>query len=502
MVQEFLSTREKKILTALLKVNGYLTSIELSEILNVSDKTIHRDLQSIRYKFGCQSIVQYKRGKGYCIDPISDINTVLGLSKQQAGFFGIDVEMRRRNIMILLLLQAPIETSINKLAEIYFISNASIVNDLSIIEAELKQYSLSLVRSHNGTHIDGSEYNIRNLLMQMFNQFPMNSAQPLLYENTDTAMDHDLYTFFSHKDISFVKLLLDRVEQILCGKIKDPYYINIFTHVLILIKRLENNEHTVNKGNDENGNYKDKVIFNCTSMVVQEIGKYMNHTIPTNEFFYIYQYFYSSRIDPENDNNPLKLEENNDEEKGFVKDLLKRVSTEVKNDFSNDFSLQQALLLHIRPLTKRIESKIFISNPLKDDIKRDFPQVFKAVKQALEKQNLKLAFRNLSDNEISYIVVYFQSALEKKAQQKRVVIVCSSGVGTSHLLAARVKRTFPDWKIVDIVSASRVQKFSPHQVDIILTTVKLEKQNIPSILVSSIFNTIDAVKVKQALNLI
>ena len=69
-------------------------------------------------------------------------------------------------------------------------------------------------------------------------------------------------------------------------------------------------------------------------------------------------------------------------------------------------------------------------------------------------------------------------------------------------MAARVKRTFPDWEIVDIVSASRVQKFSPHQVDIILTTVKLEKQNIPSILVSSIFNTIDAVKVKQALNLI
>jgi activator of the mannose operon (transcriptional antiterminator) len=336
----------------------------------------------------------------------------------------------------------------------------------------------------------------------MFNQFPMNSAQPLLYENTDTAMDHDLYTFFSHKDISFVKLLLDRVEQILCGKIKDPYYINIFTHVLILIKRLENNEHTVNKGNDETGNYKDKIIFNCTSMVVQEIGKYINHTVPTNEFFYIYQYLYSSRIDPENDNNQLKLEENNDEEKGFVTDLLKRVSMEVKNDFSNDFSLQQALLLHIRPLTKRIESKIFISNPLKDDIKRDFPQIFKAVKQALEKQKLKIAFQNLSDNEISYIVVYFQSALEKKAQQKRVVIVCSSGVGTSHLLAARVKRTFPDWEIVDIVSASRVQKFSPHQVDIILTTVKLERQNIPSILVSSIFNKIDAVKVKQALNLI
>jgi activator of the mannose operon (transcriptional antiterminator) len=159
--------------------------------------------------------------------------------------------------------------------------------------------------------------------------------------------------------------------------------------------------------------------------------------------------------------------------------------------------------LHIRPLTKRIENNIFISNPLKNDVKENFGQVYRAVDSYLKKQLLKPVFKNLSDDEISYIAVYFQVSLEKRVQQKRVGIVCSSGIGTSHLLAARVKKTFPDWEIVDIVSANHANLFSINSVDIVLTTVKINhKKNIPTVLVSAIFTDMDIVKVKQALQMI
>jgi len=170
-------------------------------------------------------------------------------------------------------------------------------------------------------------------------------------------------------------------------------------------------------------------------------------------------------------------------------------------DFLEDTNLKNALLLHIRPLKKRIESKIFISNPIKEEIKRDFPQVFKTVKKVLAEQSLISIFKELTEDEISYIAVYFQASIERDIQQKRVVIVCSSGVGTSHLLAARVKRAFPEWKIVDTVSASHSYKFTPKDVDIILTTIKLENQAIPSVFVSAIFNEVDVIKVKQALKI-
>jgi transcriptional antiterminator len=50
MVEKDLSAREKKILASLIKANDYITAAELSKILNVSEKTIYRDLQSITTK--------------------------------------------------------------------------------------------------------------------------------------------------------------------------------------------------------------------------------------------------------------------------------------------------------------------------------------------------------------------------------------------------------------------------------------------------------------------
>ena len=258
MLEQDLSAREKKILASLLKANDYTTAAELSKQLNVSEKTIYRDLQSIKNKLGEQNIIKQSRGKGYYISQLNTLEEILDPTPSRDKFYGIDVDTRRRNILILLLLQTPTETSINKLAELYYISNASIVNDLNTIEQELAAYNLSLIRSRNGTHIEGQEISIRKLLMQKINDIAYTNESYLLNEDDSDA--HNLYTFFSPKDISFVKLLLDKAEEVLYGKIKDPYYINIFTHILILLKRLENNEKLLENVQLKDYKYTDPIL--------------------------------------------------------------------------------------------------------------------------------------------------------------------------------------------------------------------------------------------------
>jgi activator of the mannose operon (transcriptional antiterminator) len=504
MDENLLSAREKNIFITLVKASDYVPIGQLANSFSVSKKTICRDIESIKAKIGFANIIQHERGKGYNIKRLADGENLVDEKSKSAEFWGMNIEDRRRNILVLLLLQTPEETSIAKLSEIYYISNASIVNDLNSIEKELDQYHLLLIRSRSGTHIKGEERNIRNLLLQKLSPFLFRWGQLLWQASTekvDIAEKHDLYTFFSRKDVGFVKLLLDKVEAILCGKIKDPYYINVFTHILILLKRLENS-NPLEKSNQYSGfQCENKLVVDCTTMVVREISKYLDSAVPKDEFFYIYQYLYSSRIDESIDSIKADVDKTDNFEEVFVAELIQRVSQEIHMDFLEDTNLKNALLLHIRPLKKRIESKIFISNPIKEEIKRDFPQVFKTVKKVLAEQSLISIFKELTEDEISYIAVYFQASIERDIQQKRVVIVCSSGVGTSHLLAARVKRAFPEWKIVDTVSASHSYKFTPKDVDIILTTIKLENQTIPSVFVSAIFNEVDVIKVKQALKI-
>lgn len=102
-----------------------------------------------------------------------------------------------------------------------------------------------------------------------------------------------------------------------------------------------------------------------------------------------------------------------------------------------------------------------------------------------------------------HILLYiFKQHQKKEHYKKRVGIICSTGVGTSHLLAARVKRAFPEWKIIDIVSSNHANKFNSDNVDLILTTVKLDKNDVPCILVSAIFSDVDIMNVKQKLNML
>lgn len=500
MVEKDLSAREKKILASLIKANDYITAAELSKILNVSEKTIYRDLQSIKNKLGEQNIIKQNRGKGYYISQLNNLNDIFNYSSSHNNFYGIDVDTRRRNILILLLLQTPTETSINKLAELYYISNASIVNDLNTIEQELTKHNLSLIRSRNGTHIEGKEIYIRKLLMQKINDIAYTNESYLL--NDDDSDTHNLYTFFSPKDISFVKLLLNKAEEVLYGKIKDPYYINIFTHILILLKRLENNEKLLENTQLIDYKYSDPIVKECTRIIVNNLEKYLNIKIPTNEIYHIYQYLYSSRIDTDSTYENLDFNTTSSEENTFVNFLLKSVSNTLNLNLTYDNTLKNSLLLHIRPLKKRIENNIFISNPLKNDIKKDFSNIFNIVKQILEEQTIYPNFQKLSDDELAYIAVYFQVALEKRTLQKRVGIICSTGVGTSHLLAARVKRAFPEWKIIDIVSSNHANKFNSDNIDLILTTVKLDKNDVPCILVSAIFSDVDIMNVKQKLNML
>lgn len=102
---------------------------------------------------------------------------------------------------------------------------------------------------------------------------------------------------------------------------------------------------------------------------------------------------------------------------------------------------------------------------MKRELEESFPDLFRVITAALNRQDKKPELQHLGPDELSYIVVYFQAALEKMKQKIRIGIVCSSGVGTSHLLAARVKRAFPDWEIVGIVSVKHVGDFKPSEVD-------------------------------------
>lgn len=54
--------------------------------------------------------------------------------------------------------------------------------------------------------------------------------------------------------------------------------------------------------------------------------------------------------------------------------------------------------------------------------------------QAMSEVCQRFQLKPVAEDEIGYLTIHFQAALERQIAHKRILVVCSSGVGTSHLL--------------------------------------------------------------------
>lgn len=152
-------------------------------------------------------------------------------------------------------------------------------------------------------------------------------------------------------------------------------------------------------------------------------------------------------------------------------------------------------------MLNRLAYRIVIHNPLLDEIRKEFAAVFNVVKQAAFQLNQQWGLPTASDDEIAYLTIYIQNALEKCHATKRVMLVCSSGIGTSQLLSSRISRAFPEWEIVDIVPGARLNEaIKKARCDLIISTIRLEETEHPVAYVSALFSNRDILRVMECLN--
>lgn len=65
-------------------------------------------------------------------------------------------------------------------------------------------------------------------------------------------------------------------------------------------------------------------------------------------------------------------------------------------------------------------------------------------------QHFKLPLINA--DEIGFITLYFARMLETQQLPIQTLIMCTTGIGTSELLKAKIIKKFPDLNIVDVIA--------------------------------------------------
>ena len=236
-----LVSRQIEFLKLILNENEYRPIKYFKDKLNVSDKTLQKDLKVIEVYLETFNIkIDIKRGCGILIEASAknNIDLINSLNIQPKGNKSLSVEQRRMEILKYLLLNSSNITSINQLSDKYYVSKTSIVNDFKYIEEWIKEYNLKLNKTLEGTKIIGKEVDIRKSIAKMVDDLlDENYEQHDISELTrlDSATFSALINLFDIDSIIFVETIITELEDNLGYVISQPYYINLITHILICL---------------------------------------------------------------------------------------------------------------------------------------------------------------------------------------------------------------------------------------------------------------------------
>src|SRR5699024_9775236 len=133
-----------------------------------------------------------------------------------------------------------------------------------------------------------------------------------------------------------------------------------------------------------------------------------------------------------------------------AKKLIHYVSIHLNRDLTtySHSRLLNDLVAHLKPTIYRLEQDMGIKNPMIEEIKRDYPELFELIQDGVSYMFPVIDF---PDEEIGYLGLHFGSVLLQNESEisLKALVVCSSGIGTAKMLATKLKKQIPEIKQVE-----------------------------------------------------
>ena len=469
--------RKDAIILILSNNTEFVTAGELAESLEVSEKTIYRTVKEINNDEKIPLEITSEKGKGYKIThinristPVSEVNDIANMTPAQ----------RRNNIMQDLLISSPNERKIPVLYEDFFISDNLIRLDIKLMEKAVAQMNLKLIRNGQLLKIIGKEKNLRKAIGKLFQQNHL-YVESLENNIEDNLFDSDIATFV----LKQINIIEKRLNSIL----PYPYNINIFSHIYILVKRYQATDEVnfsydmeISKSEEEEMT-EYRSIYNVVREITSNLEHFLNREIPKEEEYFLFQYLISSRFQGE-----FEKDLSADKKVLQVVDYYIEKTSQYLNFNIESSKLRNNLYHHVKPFLNRLNNGFYVKNPLLDQIKYEYQMIFDAVQNTSVEMSKLFNLSEINEDEIGFITLYFAQYLEENPKYIDVLIVCTSGIGTSELLKSKISQKFKNINIVDVISTKQLYENPDtyRNIDLIISTVKFkETVRVPNIVISA-----------------
>lgn len=297
---------------------------------------------------------------------------------------------------------------------------------------------------------------------------------------------------FKHISYDKINIITQYIREVLEGSNKilsDESYQMLIAYIIIVVETVATNYKLQTNTNNEEF-FKSKEEFKILTSKKYILEEEFKIKIDENELIRLTNFFLGSQTYTKK----MDFYENWIRSEIFIEKFIRDVSSQLKYNLTKDTILFNGLLNHLKPAVYRIKNKINLENSIYEELILKEKKLFDIVKKSIE--NIP-ELKEISNDEIAYLVVYFKASIERieqnKKVKKKILVVCNFGYGTSRLLSQNLHENYE----VEIVATLPVYELKNYKnlenIDYILTTTTFNQNsiNIPIIQVNPILDKND-----------
>ncbi|MDY2814457.1 MAG: BglG family transcription antiterminator [Dorea sp.] len=502
--------RMKQILQVLLREKEAISVKTLAEQVGVSKRTIQRELESIDYYLKPYKIkFLSKTGVGVWLEgeEIQWERLLSDIGQGESYDAGNREERRKR-----LILEILKEKGLKKLfyySSQFQVSEATISTDLEAIEEWLNRYDLVIKRRPgSGTFIQGSEESYRKAIRAFVN------------ENIDTQMIREAYEESSGSVGRYETLKKSNIGQVLNDDIMNRVmdcitgmnhmrvltltensYVGLVIHISIAINRILKNEVIEADAGWEDTLSEDD-DYRLAKAIVRELEAEFEIQIPEVEVSYICLHIKGAKHEKIEWDGQTQHAMENREMQQLVNEMIDAFDPDAGYLLKQDDEFIQGLLAHLQPTIIRLMHGMQIQNPVLDDIKNNYPDIYaKSVNVAkVLEENVG---KKVPEEEIGFLTVHFGAAMvrmENRSEKIRKVyvgVICSSGIGISRLMSSKLERVFKDRMQIATYGKKDVTPYVIGKTDFFVSSIPVEQLEVPVIFVNPLLDEKDMEEIRR-----
>ena len=450
----------------------YLSANQLADRYKVSTKTVYQDIDKINDFLKDNSIetevIKIPRKGIKLLSQLENkkIHTkIIKLNGEMKESFSPEY---REKELIRKLFVTHEKVDLYEFSEEMFVTDSTIHRLIDKLNSIFVPFDVKLKIKRDEIILKGNERNIRKALEIFIVNFISN----------DRDRFKNLELFFSKEDINNCQKSIAKLSEKYQFHFTDEYLYSLLLDCLIFKKRNEANEILTNRLSNLVNDVNHLEVYFFAGELLETI---LNFTLEKISPYEIEAMAYNLLAFGFNIHSVEYMKNVNEQ----VKTLIQKVSNLLSLNLTIDEHLQMMLSTHISKMIIRLRNQNFISNPALEEIKKQYSSLFNVIWLSIRtlSQYYELSIPN---EELAFIVIHFQVAIEKIMKPLNIVVICQNGIATSELIMNKLRRIFSSNEKLTTISLRELDFYDLRNIDLVISTIGLPELNIPVIEVSPI----------------